>query len=103
MVGSAAFRHESGLHCAGLLRDARTYEPFAPETVGRRREPFAVGWQSGAAALGSALHAAGVDASDAEVRRLLPLVRGRARTLRRTLTPAELISLHQATLNTGDR
>jgi len=103
VVGAAAFRHESGLHCAGLLRDARTYEPFAPETVGRRREPFAVGWKSGAAALGSALHAAGVDASDAEVRRLLPLVRGRARALRRTLTPAELISLHQATLNTGDR
>lgn len=96
VVGAAAFRHESGLHCAGLLKDARTYEPFAPEMVGRRREPFAVGWKSGAAALGAALRAAGVVADEATVRGLLPAVRRRARELRRTLNPAELLALHRA-------
>ena len=30
VVGSAAFRHESGIHCGGLLKDPRTYEPFQP-------------------------------------------------------------------------
>ena len=40
-----------------LLKDTRTYEPFAPEMVGRRREPFAVGWKSGAAALADAFAA----------------------------------------------
>ncbi len=30
VVGSAAFRHESGIHCGGLLKDPRTYEPFKP-------------------------------------------------------------------------
>lgn len=101
VVGVAAFRHESGLHCAGLLKDTRTYEPFAPEMVGRRREPFAVGWKSGASALAAALRAAGSPADAPEVRRLLPLVRRRARELRRTLTQRELIDLHHALFNTG--
>jgi len=95
VVGAAAFRHESGLHCAALLKDARTYEPFAPEAVGRRREPFAAGWKSGAAALGAALRAAGATPAAEEVRRLLPEVRRRARELRRTLTPGELLTLAQ--------
>ena len=101
VVGAAAFRHESGLHCAGLLKDTRTYEPFAPEIVGRRREPFAVGWKSGAAALAAALRAAGSPADEPEVRRMLPLVRRRARELRRTLTQRELVDLHHALFNTG--
>lgn len=99
VVGAAAFRHESGLHCAGLLKDARTYEAFAPEMVGRRREPFAVGWKSGAAALGSALRATGETPDEATVRRLLPVVRRRARELRRTLAPGELSALYHASLN----
>ncbi len=102
VVGAAAFRHESGLHCAGLLKDTRTYEPFAPEVVGRRREPFAVGWKTGAAALGAALRAAGATVDDTTLRRLLPLVRRRARELRRTLTPGELVDLHAGTLNLGE-
>jgi homocitrate synthase NifV len=100
VVGAAAFRHETGLHCAGLLKDTRTYEPFAPETVGRRREPFALGWKSGTTALAAALRAAGETFDEAAVRRLLPLVRNRARELCRTLTRAELIELHHVTLNT---
>ncbi len=101
VVGGAAFRHESGLHCAGLLKDARTYEPFAPEMVGRRREPFAVGWKSGVAALGAALRAAGESCDEAALRQLLPVVRHRARDLRRTLTPGELLVLLQATRETS--
>ncbi|MBK8479127.1 MAG: citramalate synthase [Opitutaceae bacterium] len=101
VVGAAAFRHESGLHCAGLLKDTRTYEPFGPEVVGRRREPFAIGWKSGGAALTAALRAAGEVVDEAGVRRLLPLVRRRARELRRVLTADELIELHHASFNAG--
>ncbi len=101
VVGGATFRHESGLHCAGLLKDLRSYEPFAPETVGRRREPFAIGWKSGAAALGAALRAAGETLETDAIQRLLPLVRRRARELRRTLSTTELIELHHANLRPG--
>jgi homocitrate synthase NifV len=100
VVGAAAFRHESGLHCAGLLKDTRTYEPFAPEIVGRCREPFAVGSKSGGAALRAALASAGESIDEPGVKRLLPLVRGRARELRRALTAAELLDLHHLILNT---
>jgi len=101
VVGAAVFRHETGLHCAGLLKDPRTYEPFAPETVGRRRDAFAVGWKTGSAALGAALRAAGVAPAADEVRRMLPAVRRRACELHRALTSAELVELLHAGIAEG--
>jgi homocitrate synthase NifV len=35
IVGADVFRHESGIHVYGLLRDRRTYESFNPARVGR--------------------------------------------------------------------
>lgn len=37
VTGHATFCHESGIHCAGLLRDPMTYEPFAATIVGHPR------------------------------------------------------------------
>ncbi len=36
-VGRSAFAHKGGLHVSGILRDSRTYEHVAPETVGNDR------------------------------------------------------------------
>ena len=47
VVGDAVFRHESGIHCGGLLADARTYEPFAPEEVGHAPSTLVIGHHSG--------------------------------------------------------
>lgn len=47
VVGPAAFRHESGIHCGGLLKDPRTYEPFAPEEIGHEPSLFVLGRHSG--------------------------------------------------------
>ena len=33
VTGAAAFLHESGIHCHGLMSDRATYEAFAPETI----------------------------------------------------------------------
>jgi homocitrate synthase NifV len=38
IVGRSAFRHESGIHVDGLLKDPRLYSPFAPSLVGRSHE-----------------------------------------------------------------
>ncbi|RMG93785.1 MAG: homocitrate synthase [Candidatus Dadabacteria bacterium] len=38
VVGSDAFRHESGIHVDGLLKTPALYEPFPPALVGRRHE-----------------------------------------------------------------
>lgn len=36
-VGTAAFAHKGGIHVSAILRDSRTYEHIAPETVGNRQ------------------------------------------------------------------
>jgi len=38
IVGYNVFRHESGIHVNAMLKKYETYEPFPPETVGRKRE-----------------------------------------------------------------
>lgn len=50
VVGAGAFSHESGIHVHAMLRDARAYEPFAPERVGHSGRRFVLGKHSGATA-----------------------------------------------------
>ena len=50
LVGWNAFRHESGIHVDGLMKEARTYESLAPERLGREHH-FVVGKHSGRALL----------------------------------------------------
>jgi len=37
IVGKNSFRHESGIHVDGMLKDPRTYENFDPSIVGQKR------------------------------------------------------------------
>lgn len=103
IVGSAVFRHESGLHCAGLLRDRRSYEAFPAELVGRKAEPFAVGWKSGCQALVAALRSLGYAIDLDTARRLLPHVKRSARALRRSLSPEELLGLFRENIANDPR
>ncbi|MBL9134408.1 MAG: homocitrate synthase [Verrucomicrobiales bacterium] len=48
VTGAAVFRHESGIHCSGLLKDQASYEPFAPEEVGHAPSEMVVGRHSSA-------------------------------------------------------
>ncbi|MDP4097724.1 citramalate synthase [Paenibacillus sp. P96] len=36
-VGNAAFAHKGGIHVSAIMRDSRTYEHIAPETVGNKQ------------------------------------------------------------------
>lgn len=36
-VGTSAFAHKGGIHVSAILRDSRTYEHVAPETVGNKQ------------------------------------------------------------------
>jgi homocitrate synthase NifV len=51
VTGASAFLHESGIHCAGLLRDRRTYELFSAREVGREQPGFVLGRHSGRSSL----------------------------------------------------
>ncbi len=93
VVGDAAFQHESGIHCGGLLRDQRTYEPFTPEEVGRPPSQFIVGRHSGTGVLRHELARLGVNIPPSALPGLLAQVRALAAQLKRALTDEELRSL----------
>ena len=50
ITGSLVFTHESGIHCNGMFKDPRTYEPFSGSLLGRGSE-FVMGKHSGSALL----------------------------------------------------
>lgn len=92
IVGSGVFRHESGIHVDGLLKDGRTYELFDPALVGAERE-IVVGKHSGAHGVRAKLAESGYSVSLADVRILLPCIRDEASRLKRVLSDDELLAL----------
>ena len=70
VTGSGAFLHESGIHCAGLIKDPLSYQPFHPESVGRKGFGFVLGRQSGSHSIMHMLGKAGIEISKDEALRL---------------------------------
>ncbi|MDX2187477.1 MAG: citramalate synthase [Opitutaceae bacterium] len=90
IVGAHAFRHESGIHCAGLLVDPATYQPFPAEKVGRSPSTFVLGEKSGLSALQAACGRLGIRDSSPE---LLSKVRSLSRRTRRAVSDRTLVRL----------
>ncbi len=69
VVGANAFSHESGIHAAGVINNADTFEPgiMTPEMVGATRD-IVLGKHTGTHAVNEHLEDAGYDPTDAEVR-----------------------------------
>lgn len=61
VTGSAVFTHESGIHCAGLLKNPLSYQPFCPQEVGRGDWRMVIGSHSGGSAVRSALAKHGIE------------------------------------------
>lgn len=93
IVGAAAFLHESGIHCAGQLRDERCYEAFAPEEVGRDRPEFVLGSHTGGSAVRAALRQCGVTIDGATARTTAAMVRATARRRGSALSVDEVLRL----------
>jgi homocitrate synthase NifV len=93
IVGAAAFRHESGIHCAGLAADSRTYEPFLPEEVGHAPLTFVVGRHSGTALLSRQLAKQNLYISPEMLPELLAQTRKFASRCKRSLKEDEFTSL----------
>ena len=74
IVGRNAFRHESGIHADGVLKNPATYEPFSPTEVGATRA-IPLGKHSGRAAVRHAFQRMDIVASDAEIADVLEAVR----------------------------
>jgi 2-isopropylmalate synthase len=69
VVGGNAFSHESGIHAAGVIENADTFEPgvMTPEMVGAERE-LVLGKHTGTHSVRERLQEAGFDPTEDEVR-----------------------------------
>ncbi|WP_292427308.1 homocitrate synthase family protein [Methanoregula sp.] len=74
VTGELAFSHESGIHIAAILQDPATYEYFSPALVGGERH-FLLGKHTGRKALEHVVATLGCDLSEAQICRLLDLVK----------------------------
>ncbi len=70
VVGGNAFRHASGIHQDGLLKERTTYEIMDPVSIGWPSSEFVLGKLSGRAGLRSRLNELGFQPTDAELNRL---------------------------------
>lgn len=66
IVGQNAFSHKSGVHTNGILKDARTYEPFDPSTIGRERK-IIIDKYTGKSAVSNRLEEFGIEISESEL------------------------------------
>jgi homocitrate synthase NifV len=98
IVGRDAFRHESGIHTAALLRNPAAYQPFAATDIGRAPDPFVIGKHSGAAGVRAVLAGRGVTLPATLPREILPAIRHRARAKKGSLSFEELAEIAQQLL-----
>lgn len=94
ITGETAFSHESGIHCAAVLKDPDTYQPFSPEMLGRKGAQLLVGLHSGSAALRHTMKEAGLVLDDQKTERLLTSVRAEALRKKTLISPGELVQLY---------
>jgi len=69
ICGTNAFRHESGIHCYGMLRDELAYQPINPATVGEMSR-YSIGRQSGYSSLQAVLREQGLSVNRHQARSL---------------------------------
>lgn len=96
VVGKSAFQHESGIHCAALLKHPLSYQPFLPEQVGRNDSELVIGKHSGSAAIHHFYSSHGINLSKEESGKLLSAVRKAAGKKKGALTERELKTIYRS-------
>jgi homocitrate synthase NifV len=98
ITGEAVFRHESGIHCAGILKDPATYQPFSPEMLGREKAQLVAGRHSGTKVLKHLLAEAGVVFPKEKTGEFLMAVREEALRKQSALSSRDLMELYRRTV-----
>ncbi len=93
VVGETVFRHESGIHCRGILADRETYEPFTAGEVGHPPTVLELGRHSGGGLLRHRLQELNLDLPPEWQAELLEGIRRTAITRKVPVTDDELKSL----------
>jgi len=94
IVGTNMFKHESGIHADGIIKNASNYEAFSPEEVGLERQ-IIIGKHSGSKALIMKFGEYGISLDDEEADAILPLIRSAAINLKRSLFDKEIVYIYE--------
>ena len=89
VVGEDVFTHESGIHVAALLKDARTYQGLDPAKLGRR-DKILIAKHSGASAIAGKCAELGIDIDPAAAAKVVARIRERARYCKGPVLESEL-------------
>ncbi|MEH2123780.1 homocitrate synthase/isopropylmalate synthase family protein [Nostoc sp.] len=93
IVGDNVFAHESGIHAKGMLKNNKTFEPFAPEEVGGERK-YILGKHSGRAILNHVLQEQGVTVDETQLGHCLRQVRALAIEQGGSVSPEQLRDIY---------
>jgi homocitrate synthase NifV len=88
--GKSVFLHKSGIHCHGLIKNRKAYEPYNPEKTGHTPSRFCAGTHSGINGLRYMLGDDAQDVSNEILRMFLDSIHKIARTQKRSLSEDEV-------------
>lgn len=94
IVGTNMFRHESGIHADGALKDPKNYEAFDPSEVGLERQ-IVIGKHSGKAAIINKFREYEIELSNEDAESMLELVRQTSVRMKRNLFDKELVEIYK--------
>ena len=92
VTGNMAFRHESGIHVSGLLRDRETYQIIPARQVGKR-EAFIFGKHSGRAGIVDILKQNNIPIDPVIIDHLQNIIKQTAIEQKKSMKPHEIIAL----------
>lgn len=93
IVGSNMFRHESGIHADGAIKNPKNYEAFDPEEIGLQRQ-IVIGKHSGKAGIVNKFREYDIELSPEMAERILTEVRALSVSLKRTLFDKEVVQIY---------
>jgi homocitrate synthase NifV len=102
ITGEMIFTHQSGLHCFGLAKDQRTFEPFSPATAGRTGNVILFGPQSGRSTLDLMLDSLGIKAESGRKDELYSFMVNESERLNRMLTTGDIASINARLSGAGN-
>jgi 2-isopropylmalate synthase len=91
IIGENAFGHESGIHTHGIINNPLTYEPIAPELVGRKRW-LQAGKHAGAHGIRAMLEDFGIKPTDVQLHEIVEKQKNVA-DKGKSITTSELLSI----------
>ncbi|WP_419750896.1 homocitrate synthase [Terrisporobacter petrolearius] len=94
IVGINMFRHESGIHADGAMKNPKNYEAFDPSEVGLERQ-IVIGKHSGKAAIVNKFEEYAINLSQEEAEAMLELVRQTSVRMKRNLFDKELVAIYK--------